>query len=57
MERRRVVETHLGEGDVVCDNCNRLAKRDEVCEIRDPTSPLVLHQHKNGCIRGGDGEK
>lgn len=45
----KIMKTFLDEGDIVCDRCGRLAKRDEVVEVRDPTSTIVLHQHKMRC--------
>jgi hypothetical protein len=42
-------KTHLGEDEVICDKCMQLARRSEVDEIRDPTSSLILHQHKKRC--------
>lgn len=46
-------KTHLGENTVVCDTCGRMAKRDEVIEVRDPISTLILHQHKERCPKDG----
>ena len=52
-ESRRFVKTHLGEGEVVCDRCNCLAKKEECTEIRSPLSNHIYHVHKKGCASEG----
>jgi len=49
MKEKKFSKTYLDEGDILCDRCNRKARRDDVIEIRDPTSSLVLHEHRKRC--------
>jgi len=51
--KEKIMKTFLDEGDIICDICGRLAKKDEVIEVRDPTSTIVLHQHKERCKDAG----
>jgi len=43
--------TNLGEGDVVCDACGKMAKREspEIVEVRTP-SGHILHYHVD-CLK------
>lgn len=48
-EERKLVKTYLDEGDVLCDKCGKLSKREDAIEIRDPLSTVIIHQHKGKC--------
>jgi len=41
----KIQKTNVGELEAVCDKCNRLARRDELIEVRSPLSTLILHYH------------
>jgi len=43
--------TNLGENEAVCDVCGRLSKRNELVEIPDPFSNLILHAHRECLAR------
>ena len=41
----KLQKTNLGELEAVCDKCNRLARREELIEVRSALSTLILHYH------------
>ena len=42
----KFTKTNIGEGEAICDKCNKAEKRNRLIEIRDPTSSLILHEHR-----------